>query len=136
MPQTWSLAGNLREVPDSTDAFTGYYMGLDFVGGDFGGFGPANHFHAAGDATIRNVQLPTGTAHATVPATEHLLASEEIIRWINNYAPTNQPRLDAKFESNSKNILYAADAWHDIRKHWVLELQRVIRTQHARRDEP
>jgi hypothetical protein len=131
MPPTWSMAGDLRDIPDSTDAFTGYYMGMDFVGGDWGGFGPANHFHAMGDAIIRNVQLPTGTAHATVPTTDHLLKSPEMIDWIYSYTPTNQPTLDVEFEGKSKNILYAADAWHDIRKHWVLELQRVIREERA-----
>jgi hypothetical protein len=134
LPNTWSMTGKLRKIPDSTDAFTGYYMGFDVVGGDCAGFGSANHYKAIGRARIRNVRLPNGTSHATLPATEHLLASEEIVDWINNYTPTNRPRLDVKFDSNSKHILYAADAWHDVRKHWVLELQRVIRAERALRD--
>lgn len=135
MPNTWTLTGKLRKIPDSTDAFTGYYMGLDTVGGDWAGFGPANHSKAIGHAEIRNVRLPNGYPHATLPASKHLLASEEIVDWINHYTPTNRPRLDVKFDSNSKHILFAADAWHDIRKHWVLELQRVIRAERALRNE-
>jgi hypothetical protein len=127
MPNTWTLTGKLRKIPDSTDAFTGYYMGLDAVGGDFAGFGTANHYHALGHARVRNVQLPTGYGHATLPATEHLLASPEAIDWIDQYTPTNRPRLDVEFDAKSKHILFAADAWHEIKKHWVLELQRVIR---------
>jgi hypothetical protein len=135
LPNTWTMTGKLRKIPDSTDAFTGYYMGFDVVGGDWAGFGPANHYQAIGHAKIRNVRLPNGTAHATLPATKHLLASQEIVDWINNYTPTNRPRLDVKFDSNSKHILFAADAWHDVRKHWVMELQRVIRAERASRDE-
>jgi len=135
MPNTWSLTGKLRNIPDSTDAFTGYYIGLDTTGGDWAGFGPANHYKAIGDAEVRNVRLPNGYSHATVPASEHLLESQEIVNWINDYTPTNRPTLDVKFDSNSKHILYAADAWHDIRKHWVIELQRVIRAERDLRDE-
>ena len=51
--------------------------------------------------------------------------------WINNYLPSEKPVLDVTFESSSTNILWAADVWHSIKKHWVLELQRLIR---AKRD--
>ena len=135
LPNTWTISGKLRKIPDSTDAFTGYYMGLDAIGGDWFGFGSANHYQATGHALIRNVQLPNGYPHATLPASEHLLASAEIIDWINNYTPTNRPRLDVEFDSKSSHILFAADVWHDIRKHWVLELQRVIRAERASGDE-
>lgn len=135
MPNTWSLTGKLRDIPESTDAFTGYYMGMDLTGGDLAGFGSANHYKTDGHAIIRNVQLPTGYPHASVPDSEHLLASPEIIDWINAYTPTNQPTLDVEFDSNSDHILYAADAWHDIKKHWVLELQRVLRTERSSSNE-
>jgi hypothetical protein len=136
MPPTWSLAGRLRDIPESTDAFTGYFIGMDWVGGDWAGFGPANHYHTAGDVRIRNVQLPTGTPHGTAPAAEHLLSDEAMVDWINQYTPTNRPRVNASLPSNSKNLPFAADAWHDIRKHWVLELQRVIRAGRDPAHEP
>lgn len=136
LPNTWTLTGRLRDIPASVDAFTGYYMGLDVIGGDWAGFGPANHFTADATTDLRNVQLPTGYPHGTVPSAEHLLVSEEIVRWINDYTPTNQPRLHTRFHSDSRHILYAADIWHDIRRHWVLELQRVIRAQRTFRHEP
>jgi hypothetical protein len=127
LPNTWTLTGRLRDIPDSVDAFTGYYIPLDHTGGDFLGFGPANHYHPTGEASVRNVQLRLGTSHGTVPVSDHLLKSREIIDWINAYQPTSKPRLNVKFESDSSHILWAADAWHGIKKHWVLELQRVIR---------
>jgi hypothetical protein len=133
LPNTWNLTGQLRDIPDSTDALTGYFIPLDHLGGDFLGFGPANLYQSTGRAQVRNVQLPLLYPHGTVPVSDHLLESRELVDWINDYQPTNKPRLDVEFESNSAHILWAADVWHDIRKHWVLELQRVIRIERALR---
>ncbi len=136
LPNTWNLTGRLRDIPDSANAFTGYFIPLDHLGGDFLGFGPSNFYHATGEAAIRNVQLPAGYPHGTVPVSDHLLKSRELVDWINAYQPTNRPRRDAKFQSKSSHILWAADVWHDIKKHWVLELQRVIRAERAQRYDP
>jgi hypothetical protein len=126
LPNTWTLTGRLRDIPNSVSSFTGYYIPLDHLGGDFLGFGPWNQYQATGSAITRNVRLPAGYPHGTVPVSDHLLESREIVDWINAYQPTNRPRLNVKFDANSAHILWAADAWHDIKKHWVLELQRVI----------
>jgi hypothetical protein len=135
LPNTWNLTGQLRKIPDSADALTGYYIPFDHLGGDFLGFGSANLYHALGRAEVRNVRLPPLYPHGTVPVSDHLLESRELVDWINDYQPTNRPRLDVEFESNSAHILWAADVWHDIRKHWVLELQRVIRAERNLRHE-
>jgi hypothetical protein len=126
------MLGRLRKIPDSVEEFTGFYMGLDIIGGDFVGFGSANKYEPTDKAIVRNVQLPTGYGHVTVPATQHLLKDQQIKDWINNYTPTDKPRLDVKFDSDSSHILWAADVWYSIKKHWVLELQRVIRAKRAR----
>ena len=42
---------------------------------------------------------------------------------------SEKPVLNVTFESSSTNILWAADVWHSIKKHWVLELQRLIRAK-------
>jgi hypothetical protein len=64
--------------------------------------------------------------------TAHLVNDQKIKDWINNdYVPSERPEVNVEFESNSVNILWAADVWYSIKKHWVLELQRLIR---ARRD--
>jgi hypothetical protein len=56
--------------------------------------------------------------------------------WINNYQPSDKsidkPLLNVRFDSDSRNILWAAEVWHSIKKHWVLELQRRIRALPAR----
>jgi hypothetical protein len=119
----------LRTIPDSVEEFTGFYMGLDPVGGDLFGFGALNKFKANGKAYVRNVNLPLGYNHLMVPATKHLAESQEIRDWINNYLPVEEPQETVKFESSSKRILWAADVWHSIKKHWVLELKRLIRAK-------
>jgi len=131
LPNQWSMMTRLRKVPDSVEHFTGFYMGFDLFGGDLLGFGGANRYEANGTAHVRNVRLPTGYNHVTVPSTKHLLKSAQITGWINNYTPSDEPKLDVKFDADSSHILWAADVWHSIKKHWVLELQRVIRAQRA-----
>ena len=82
-------------------------------------------------AIVRNVRLPTSYAHTTIPSTSHLLKSQEIKDWINNYQPGHEPvethQVDVKFNTDSDHILWAADVWHSVKKHWVLELQRLLR---------
>lgn len=133
MPATWGMTGKLRLIPDSVDEFTGYYIGMDIAGGDFLGFGGMNHYKATGTALVRNVQLPTSYPHTSVPESDHLLESLEVVDWINNYTPTNQPTLDVEFDSDTSNIMWATDVWYGIKKHWVLELQRVILAQRVQK---
>ncbi len=129
LPNQWAMLGKLRRIPDTVEEFSGFYMGLDLFGGDFLGFGPANLYESNGSAKVRNIRLPTSYRHFTVPKTEHLTESKEIRDWINNYTPTDDPRLDIEFESSSDNILWAADVWHSIKKHWTIEIQRLIRAK-------
>jgi hypothetical protein len=135
LPNQWSMNSKLRKIPDQVEEFTGFHKGLDLLGGDFLGYGPANDYKPIGKALVRNVRLPSTYGHSTIPLTKHLLKSQEIKDWINNYRPTDKPadtpRLDVKFDSNSSHILWAAEVWYCIKKHWVLELQRKIRAQSA-----
>jgi hypothetical protein len=129
----WRMFGKLRSIPDSVEEFTGFYIGLDIVGGDFLGFGSTNKFKPNGKARVRNVKLPLGYSHVSVPGTKHLAKSQEIRDWINDYVPSEQPRLTRTFKSSSRHILWASDVWHSIKKHWVLELQRLIRAKRTTR---
>jgi hypothetical protein len=131
LPNQWSMMGRLRTVPDSVEDFTGFSMGLDLFGGDFLGFGPMNYYHSGGVAVARNVRLPIGYNHVTVPTTRHLLESEATRDWINSYTPAMATAKRPKLEGNTGNLLWAADVWHSLKRHWVLELQRVIRVQRA-----
>jgi len=128
LPNQWDLFTRLRRIPDSVEEFTGFYT-LDPIGGDLFGFAPLNRYHANGKAAVRNVRLPVGYNHVTVPNTRHLLEDRQIMDWIDAYAPSEQPKCDVKFDGDSGNILWAADVWHSVKKHWVLELQRLARAQ-------
>ncbi len=134
IPNQWSMLTRLRKIPDSVEEFTGFYKGLDLYGGDFLGFGPSNHYHPIGSAKVRNVRLPAWYRHGKIPATEHLAESWEIKDWINNYIPSEKPELNVEFKSSSTNILWAADVWHSIKKHWCLEAQRLIRARRSMRN--
>lgn len=126
LPNQWVMINRLRSIPDSVDEFTGFYMGLDVIGGDFFGFGSANKYEPNGTTKVRNVKLPLSYSHVIVPSTSHLAENRETIQWINRYVPSENPSMNTDFESSSANILWAADVWHSIKKHWVLELQRLI----------
>lgn len=130
MPNQWGINPKLRQIPDSVDEFTGFYKGFDLLGGDLGK--SSNQYKSAGTAVVRNVRLPVTYNHLIVPATKHLLKSQAIKDWINDYQPTDAPQLDVQFDSDTTNILWATDVWHSIKKHWVLELQRFIRAKRTR----
>jgi hypothetical protein len=129
LPNQWEMFLKLHTIPDSAVEFTGFYKGMDLLGGDFLGFGPLNQFHANGTAKVRNVRLPLWESHVTMPSTEHLLKSRQIMDWINNYTPAKNPNEETNFDSNSSHILFAADVWYSVKKHWVLELQRLVRAK-------
>ena len=135
LPNQWDMCGRLRDIPDSVEEFTGFFKGKDLYGGDWLGYGPANHFKSMSKAVVRNVRLPAYYKHGGVPDNVHLLKSQQLMDWLNNYHPNDkpydEPRLDVKFDADSKNILWAADVWYSIKKHWVLELQRLLRARHG-----
>ena len=133
LPNQWDMTFTLRTIPNSVEEFTGFCKENDLLGGDWLGYGSANEFKSGGTAVVRNVWLPTDYAHGAIPDTRHLLESAEMRQWINAYVPSNAPvvelTLAESFEGDSRHILWAADVWYSIKKHWVLELQRLIRAQ-------
>jgi len=133
LPNQWDMNFRLRTIPDSVEEFTGFCKEYDLLGGDFLGYGPANHFKSGGMAVVRNVWLPTEYKHGEIPDTKHLLESQQIRDWIDNYRPAPEPivtpTLETQFDADCAHILWAADVWFSIKKHWVLELQRLLRAQ-------
>lgn len=137
LPNQWEINCRLRRIPDSAVEFLGFCKQNDLLGGDYLGYGPANHYRATGRAAVRNVWLPKEYKHGEIPNTEHLLQSQPIRDWLDAYQPSDQdvshPQLDAQFDADSAHILWAAEMWYRIKKHWVLELQRLIRAKRASR---
>lgn len=138
LPNQWDLCGRLRKIPDTVEEYTYFYKRMDLLGGDFLGYGPANLSHPVDRAVVRNVRLPTWYHHGAVPNTRHLLEDRAIMDWINEFDPADPPKQVPEFGSDSRHILWAADVWYSLKKHWVLELQHWIRarneTSHANRD--
>lgn len=133
LPNQWGINGRLRSIPDSVEEFTGFYKGKDLLGGDFLGYGPMNRHKSTGTALVRNVKLPANDKHGKIPVTAVLAQNQDTRAWINQYNPAVQALEPTPvFTSPSTNILWAADVWYSIKKHWVLEAQRLL--QHGKRE--
>ena len=128
LPNQWSMAGRLRVIPDTVEEFTGYSLGLDMIAWDFSS--SASEFRANGKANVRNVQLPGYYSHVTVAATSHLAGDRAMREWLNAYRPGEVNGVPVG-EGSNDNALWAADVWFSIKRHWVLEAQKVIRAQRA-----
>ena len=129
LPNQWIMTARLRSIPDTAAEFTGFTIPMDLLGGDLLGYGSANQYVADGVARVRNVRLPFGYSHGKVPMTAHLVESEEIKDWINHYIPEDKPELDVELKGDTHHILWAADVWCSVKRHWVLELQHLIMTK-------
>jgi hypothetical protein len=135
LPNQWDINTRLHKIPDSVVEFVGFCKPYDLLGGDYLGYGSGNHYKATGHTLVRNVWLPKEYKHGAIPNTEHLLKNQQIINWLNDYKPSEQgvsyPQLNRQFDTDSSHILWAAEMWYTIKKHWVFELQRSIRARRA-----
>ena len=90
-----------------------------------------SEYRRGGAATVRNVVLPITYNHITVPITHALAADPKARAWINAYVPGTGEEPKVPPTSEGYNILWAADVWFSIKKHWCLEAQRLIRAKRA-----
>jgi pimeloyl-ACP methyl ester carboxylesterase len=130
LPNQWDMMFSLRSIPNAVEEFTGFYLGFDFLGGDCLGFGSANHYRSLGRANVRNLQLPIYYSHGRTPDLERLLSNPRAIEWINNYVPGSNPT-DPEDIGDVKGIIFGADVWKSVKRHWVIELQRLIRARRS-----
>jgi hypothetical protein len=129
---SWSLAGRLRAIPDSVEEFTGYSIAADPIAlTPPTGASSYDLYRQTGNAKVHNVNLPIGYSHVTVPNTDYLVDEPGKRDWINAY--TSGKNVDAATipGGDDSHVLWAADVWHNIKKHWCLEAQRLIRAQRA-----
>ena len=131
LPVHWKVFPIIRSIPDTVDDFTGYRIGLDFFAWDAPGFENVKTFHAAGKANVRNVTLPAQYSHVFVPDTAQLALSAPMRAWINAFDPDDTAALAPLPDENTSNVMWAADVWHSIKKHWCLEAQRLLRARRA-----
>jgi hypothetical protein len=128
LPNQWSLVGRLRTIPDTVDEFTGYSIALDMWAWTVPGIDATRVFEHEGQVKVRNVTLDVENSHVMVPVTEQLAHDPAIRAWISAYTSesTAPPPPNA-----GDNLLWAADVWYSVKKHWVLEAQRLIRVRRA-----
>ena len=128
LPNQWSMVRRLHAIPDSVDDFTGYMLALDLVAWDLPG--AQGNYRAMGAAQVRNVELPIDYSHVFVPSTSHLARDPAMREWINAYVPGRSAELPANAAS-TENSLFAADVWYHVKKHWVLEAQKLLNARRA-----
>ena len=82
-----------------------------------------------GISTVRNVSLPAHYNHVTLPTTSHLAQERALRDWINTYAPGQTMPQPPVAPGADNGLLWAADVWYSVKKHWALEAQRAVRAQ-------
>jgi hypothetical protein len=121
----WTMLPRLRSIPDTAAEFTGFSLEWDPIAGNFGSAEP---YRATGSARVRNVTLPPEASHLTLPLAKDLALDSVARDWINRYVP-GPGTLSAPSGTlaDLPNLLYAADIWYSVKKHWCLEAQQLIR---------
>ncbi len=135
MPNQWSMIGRLLTIPDTVDDFTGFLIAFDLVALTFPGTAQAMQYRSSGTANVRNVVLPATYNHLTVPKTAPLARDGPVRDWIVAYAPDGPAPASAP-DADGYALLWAAEVWYDVKKHWCLEAQRLIRARRAAIGEP
>ena len=129
LPNQWSMMGHLRTVPNTVEDFTGYSIGLDLWAWTVGVSSTSEYRHN-GTAQVRNVELPGWYNHVFFPVTQDLADDPQVRQWISEYAPDHYTK-PVPLEESGRSVLWAADVWYDVKKHWCLEVQRLIRARRA-----
>lgn len=130
LPNQWSMIGRLQKIPDTVVDFTGYLIALDLVAWTIASSADATEFSANGSANVRNVVLPAAYNHVTIPVVQPLAQDEAARNWINAYHPGDVLAAPPQGQEGYA-VLWAADVWYDVKKHWCLEAQRLIRARMA-----
>jgi hypothetical protein len=123
----WDMLNRLRKIPDTVEEFVGFHLQNDLISGTLFGVGQGDQYTPVGSAKVRNIVLPRESTHLGIPLIEGLARNDQTRAWINSYAPSNQPsQPPPALEGETRNILFAAEVWFNIKKHWCLELKRWI----------
>ena len=124
----WDMLNRLRKIPDTVEEFIGFHLQNDLISGTLFGVGQGDKYHPIGSATVRHIVLPRESTHLGIPLIEDLARNDQTRAWINSYGPSNEPLQPLPaIEGETRNILFAAEMWSTIKKHWCLELKRWIR---------
>ena len=130
LPNQWDMIGKLRMIPNTVDEFTGFFIAVDLIAWSFPGINEQEVFREVGTAKVRNLELPATYSHVMLPAVQELAKDAETRARINAYAPGKAGESGLE-DDRLTGALWAADVWYSIKKHWVIELQRLIRAKRA-----
>jgi hypothetical protein len=130
LPNQWDMIGKMRMIPDTVDDFTGYFIAIDLIAWSFPGINEQEVFREVGKAKVRNLELPATYSHVLLPAVQELAKDDETRHRLNAYAP-GKPGETGLEDDRMTGALWAADVWFSVKKHWVLELQQLIRAKRA-----
>ena len=126
MPNQWSMLRRLYLIPDTVDEFTAYTIEYDIFA-----LGPADEdgrrFRPNGAAKVRHVALPA-TDHITLPVTQWIIEDAQLRAWVSAYVP-GDAIAGAPVKTSQAAVLWAADVWYGVKKHWALEAQRLVRAR-------
>jgi len=132
LPGWWESLDTLRKIPDTVDEFTGYFIEVDLIALSIPGNPLDRPYENGGKAQVRNVTLPATYNHVIVPMTASLAADPAVRDWINAYVPGDKRDTSSLPAEAAGHVLWAADVWYSIKKHWCIEAQRWVRAQRAR----
>jgi hypothetical protein len=128
LPNQWSLLDKLHTIPDTVTDFTGYTIEVDLWAWTLPG--ADLRFKAVGDrARVRNVSLPAAISHVLAPVTADYVNDPAARAWIDGYRPGAPP--GPLPPGAGDNLLWAADVWWNVKKHWALEAQGLLRAGQA-----
>ncbi len=128
LPNQWSLLDKLHAIPDTVDDFTGYTIDVDLWAWTLPG--ADLRYKAVGDrARVRNVSLPATINHVLAPVSADYAADPAARAWIDAYRPGAPP--GPLPPGAGDNLVWAADVWWSVRKHWALEAQASLRAGQA-----
>jgi hypothetical protein len=130
LPNQWDMIGKMRQIPDTVDEFTGFFIAVDLIAWSFPGINETEIYKENANAHVRNLELPATYSHVFLPAVQELAKDPETRAKLNAYAPGKAG--EAGLENDRlTGALWAADVWYSIKKHWVMELQQLIRAKRA-----
>ncbi|MGE5087936.1 MAG: hypothetical protein ACM3QY_02330 [Candidatus Levyibacteriota bacterium] len=130
----WSIVDQLRVIPDTAEEFTAFTLELDPVHWSFSA--NAAEFRRDGRPRVRNVLLPSNYSHVFVPMVEPLAADPALRDWINAYVPDGPHDVSPLPEYAKDHVLWAADVWYSVKRHWCIEAQRLVRAYKEREAAP
>ena len=124
LPNQWTLLDKLHTIPDTVDDFTGYTIAVDLWAWTLPG--ADLRYKASGTrARVRNVGLPATINHVLAPVSADFADDPAARAWIDAYRPDSPP---APLPPGAgDNLLWAADVWWSVKKHWALEAQAWVR---------